>query len=488
MRATRATRTAGRRLLLTPVLLVVASLLSALGVHVSAAPAAPANGVVPSGDGDRSISWLAAGDSFSSGEGDPQAVGDCAQSQRAFGPRAAKLLHTERGITTDPLAFTACTGAVATDFFNGANKSHPSQVDWADDLKPGGVFDVATMSFGGNDVDFAKVISRCVDWPPWEEILQSGKDGCDVGADELAKRVVGLEQGRGSASGSGPFGPNGTNTSLAGFFAAMAKRHVSTGGTLVVVGYPRLIAPSEQWPKWRNGMCGAMHAGDSDMVGDAAGQLDKMMRRAVEQARGSAAGRTISYVSRLELFDHDGESRSLCARGGTSWMNGLGAISAQRRIEAAFHPNHIGHLKTAERVAAVVERDLGLKQTPTATPTETATSTPTETPTETPTDGETISDGESGFEIGDSFAGDCSVAWPTAPSYTPTTIELTTTCSGVPTQFQFVHISYPDPDLPINPSTGSSHVEGVIVNVAVSEYGWKTLYVNADTYDLGSAG
>lgn len=449
----------------------VACLLTDTGLRATASPATA-----------EELSWLAAGDSFSSGEGIPRTSGDCAQSQRAFGPRAAKLLDTERDMTFGTVAFTACTGAVATEFFNRANKSHPSQTVWAAQEHAGGVFDVATISFGGNDVDFGAVMKRCLDMPPWEEILESGRAGCDVTPDGLASRVANLERGIGSAANSGPFGPNNTATDLAGFFAAVANRHVTEGGSLVIAGYPRLIAPSNQWPAWRKDRCGQIGAADADMLGNAAVLLDEATRRAVKIAQGKVGNRSISYVSRLSLFDGNGTSHSLCSKTGTSWMNGVASLWYAGRFESPFHPNEIGHLKTAERVAAEVAMDLQAAASPTPKPTETLT--PTDDPTEEPTEEEVISDGESGFQIGDSFSAECSVAWPTAPSYTPTTIELTTFCNGVPGQFQFVHVSYPDPDLPIDPNTGFSRVEGTIVNIAVSEYGFKTLYVHADTYIL----
>jgi hypothetical protein len=449
---------------------------------VATSPAATAASSVAMVDVDGPLSWLAAGDSFSSGEGIPRTTGDCAQSPKAFGPRAAQLLITEKDmdITT---VFTACTGAVTTEFFNRPNKSHPTQAEWATDAHGGNrVFDVATMSFGGNDVDFAAVMKRCLDLPPWEEILESGRTGCDVTPEGLALRVTNLDKGIGSAANSGPFGAGNTPSSLSAFYTQVANTHVADGGTLVVVGYPRLIAPSNQWPAWRKGRCGQISAADADMLGDAAAVLDSTMKEAAARADGAVQERSVLYVSRFDLFDHDGDSRSLCAKGGTSWMNGVASLWYAGRLESPFHPNQIGHLATAEKVAAVVHKDLTSNNAPAsvAEPTDE----PTSEPTEEATDDDIISDGSSTYEIGEPFSEVCSNAWPTAPSRTTTTIEMTMFCPEVPGQFLFVHVSYPDPNLPITPATGFNLIEGEIVDISVSGYGPKSLVVAADNVVL----
>ena len=87
-------------------------------------------------------------------------------------------------------------------------------------------------------------------------------------------------------------------------------------------------------------------------------------------------------------------------------------------------------------------------------------------------------------EIGDEFSGDCIVAWPTAPIYTTGGIQLTMSCAGVPHQFLFVVVFYPDPNLPITPSTGTVRVHGQIVDIAESAYGYRELVVEADSVDL----
>lgn len=426
------------------------------------------------------VSWLGAGDSFSSGEGIPKAVGDCEQSERAFAPRAARLLETERGVNVDPVVMTACTGAVTQDFFNRNNKSHPTQTVWAREGLVGGRYDVASLSFGGNDVDFGEVMTDCLFHSGWGSLVKTGDSGCSITPAEMTERISDVNRGIGTNKDSGPFGRGGTDVDLATFYAQVATDHLTEGGTLVVVGYPRLIAPSDQWPAWRNGRCGQIGAKDADMIGDAAVLLDETTKAAAQRAQTMVEGRTISYVSRLDIFDAGGASRSLCTRNGASWINGVSSVAWNQRRESPYHPNELGHLATAERVAANVWKVIKTKTAPVPDPSESS------EPTEEPTEEEVaISDGMSTFGIGERFEGECSVAWPTSPTITATTIELTTFCPGdVPEQFTFVYVIYPDPDLPITPMSGFSRVEGEIVGTSVSGVGLKSLVVEADTYIL----
>lgn len=478
------------------VMVAIAAVMAAvvlIGGHGAPASGAPSFGGVQAGG--EPISWLAAGDSFSSGEGIPRAMGDCQQSEQAFGPRAARLLETERGATVTPVLVTACTGAVSQDFFNRVNKTHPRQADWARNVALGGTtdgrYDVVTLSFGGNDIDFGGVMVDCLTASTWSSIVENGQNGCSTTPEEMAERIANLSRGVGMAKDSGPFGKDGQPADLASFYAQVADEHLAEGGVLVVAGYPRLIAPSDQWGKWRNGRCGQLSAADADMIGDAAEILDATTKAAARKAQTLVEGeRTIAYVSRLDLFDADGVSRSLCTRNGASWINGVSSVTWNHRKESPYHPNEIGHLKTAERVAAAVWKVVKAKVAPVP---ESAPEPELEDQTEdqvgvedplTDTSNDVISDGSIGWGVGDRFSDLCSVAWPTAPVITATSIEVTTFCQHTPQQFLFVHVSYPDPDLPLNPMTGFSRVEGTIVGTSTNGVGVKQLVVEADTYIL----
>jgi len=83
----------------------------------------------------------------------------------------------------------------------------------------------------------------------------------------------------------------------------------------------------------------------------------------------------------------------------------------------------------------------------------------------------TTSQPDSGFGIGTSYSGKCYVAWPTAPVTTSTTIQMTMSCSGVPSQYALVLVVYGDPSLPVTPSTGAMTVTGVVQDFEQSQMG-----------------
>jgi len=75
------------------------------------------------------------------------------------------------------------------------------------------------------------------------------------------------------------------------------------------------------------------------------------------------------------------------------------------------------------------------------------------------------------FGIGTNYSGKCYVAWPTAPVTTSTTIQMTMSCSGIPSQYALVLIVYGDPSLQVTPSTGSMTVTGVVQDFEQSQMG-----------------
>ncbi|MEV0569125.1 SGNH/GDSL hydrolase family protein [Dactylosporangium sp. NPDC050588] len=461
--------------------------LAAAAVAVLAAAAVavatPAR-AAPAGLGN--VSWLAAGDSYSSGEGiagTGAGTDTCAQSTLAYGPKSAEILRGQRGWTVTPLAFTACTGATLHEFYGGgggSNNGHGPQWEQALRKQPAGKrFDVVTMSFGGNDIDFASTLQGCLDAPvladTWTDIVLKepvGDAPCDVTYDTVRKRIDALLAGDSFTKPGTGFGTAG-KLSLAEFYAQVANQTLTKRGTLVVVGYPRLFAPANEWGAWRNGRCNLMQAADTQMLGRAAEYLDNALRQAVEQARGRVTNGTVDYVSRFDLFHQNGESHELCS-GRTEYLNGMsvGFRDGSLRVMHAFHPNEIGHQVTAEYVAGRVAYTLDPPPAPSAPASNTAAA--AARPSASP-----IGDGTSHWNVGDAFRSHCVVAWPTAPVRTTQYIQMRMSCQGVPQQFLFVDVVYPDPKLNVTPSTGSMLVEGKIADLTQSEYGFRTVVVQA---------
>jgi hypothetical protein len=391
---------------------------------------------------------------------------------------AASLLRTQRHWSIATVSHNACTGRLIGEFYNGTDRSGSGLRDWGYRLNrpAAGRFDVVTMTFGGNDLGFPAIVRGCETVPTtWAQAARDVQQdfGCAVSEHDLDLRLDNLVAGRPSLRNARPFGPGGRVERLAAFYADVASREVTADGILVVVGYPRLFEPAADWPAWRGGMCAGIFGTDADMLGREAERLDSQLRAAVAEARQHTT-RRIEFVSVEAAY----AGHSLCARD-TEWLNGLSVGFWDRSIRPShsFHPNEIGHQVTAEHVAATVESVSALRPQaePVAPP-----STQTRRPATTPPP---LRAG-SRFGIGDEFDSYCQVAWPTAPTRTTTAIEMTMTCHGVPQQFTFVDVAYPDPNLPITPSTGRVHVHGRVQDIATSEYGFKVLVVLADRIDL----
>ena len=92
-----------------------------------------------------------------------------------------------------------------------------------------------------------------------------------------------------------------------------------------------------------------------------------------------------------------------------------------------------------------------------------------------------------GFEIGDSFADSCVVAWPTAPLTSSTSITMRMSCSRVPmSTYLFTDVTLWRPNLPVTPSTGSMEVRGTVVGIADSGLGFTVLVVEASDVEIPS--
>ena len=441
---------------------------------------ATAGAVPPAADSARTtpltrpVTWAAIGDSFSSGEG-ISGAGDaawdvCARSDLAYGVRAAQLLRSQRDweITSAPNA--ACTGAVTPEVYEAGNppKSVPAQLEQIRGTAER--FDVITVSTGGNDIGFADTLADCIvpkgHMPDsWTELanFDVARQYCTKGVAEMFDDVDALLEDHQVPNGSGGARDS---VSLSELYRDIVENQLTSEGILVVAGYPRIFAPVDEWPAWRGRSCEFMTKTGADRINQAAGHLDDVTREAIDA---SGVSQRIVYVSRLELFDNDGGSHSLCGQPTTEWLNGITFI---RRFMASFHPNEPGHAATAEATATAVEQALGsrlAKPSPTTEP----------EPEMPPTTVKPIATGDR-YELGDDFSARCTVAWPTAPTRSAQGITMRTTCPSVNKQFLFVDIFYGDPDLDVTPSHPTMDVEGQIVDIGESEMGFKVLMVEAD--------
>jgi len=254
--------------------------------------------------------------------------------------------------------------------------------------------------------------------------------------------------------------------SIIDFYFDIVTKRLTENGRLYIVGYPRLFAPVEQWPAWAKIACQGVTRGDTEKLDRLSEHLNLKLREAVDRANWALGGSRVLYTDRLALYK-DG-NHELCGTN-DDWLNGIAFDRGDGlglRQETGFHPNAGGHLAVADELISQV--------TATFTPPTTQPPAPIVTASP-PTESET-----SMFEIGADFSARCAIAWPTAPARGSTSIQMRTSCSGVPAeQFLFVDVVYDDPDLPVSSSSSTMDVRGKIVDIVRSEYGFTVLVVYA---------
>ena len=276
--------------------------------------------------GQRSVSWLAAGDSFSSAEGIPGAQGDCARSQMAYAPLARDELADELDITE--FALVACTAAKLHHFDDQLAEALEGRTD---DRR----FELVTITLAGNDAGFEAVLFDCLGLELNEAaqtvlsaLLGTAGAECDVGRDELIERVESLEP------------------RLVDLYRRLSDDVVTADGAVIVLGYSHLWADPEGWASDPADRCEGMRAEDVETVRAVVARLNETMERATR------AVDRVSFLDVRGIFD----GHELCDD--DEYMNGLIAGVANRtfRVQGSYHPNAAGQRAMADLLVDEIRR------------------------------------------------------------------------------------------------------------------------------------
>ena len=335
------------------------------------------------------VTWVSGGDSYSSGEGVSGNVGACAQSNVAYGPKAANALATQQSWKFASNVFTACTGHLVEDEFNTRPDAGPkaSLWQWGLDQNSPDRVDVISMSFGGNDIGFADVIADCLNVIPdaWSDLLNpptaviKSITGCDTSEADIRERIDALiaptapeSSCRGGRVKSRRVGDvnylcslliddQGTPTdygddergSIADFYAKIVNEHLTDHGALYIVNYPRIFAPAKEWPTWSPIMCAGVTRGDADRLGRLLDHLNIVIESSVKAANRKLGAEKVFIVDRGSEFRNG--SHELCGKG-VDWLNGISAFrgTGALRHQTSFHPNAAGHQSTAAQLVKKV--------------------------------------------------------------------------------------------------------------------------------------
>ena len=280
------------------------------------------------------VVWWSAGDSYSSGEGtgpendlDEASVAfACAQARSvAYGPLAARTLRSSHGwnIPSGRESFTACTGArfatmldVCHQTAQGICYGPQSDVRAASERA-----DVITMTFGGNDIGFGRMM-ECV-----------GKPLCDALALEAETRQA-ITRLREAAAAQ---------------YERIARGHLTPRGRLYVVGYPKITAPVHEWD-WLRLRCATwISKGEAEMLTRLGDHLNNSLSGAVLDADEKLGGGRVYYLDTAALYRKG--KHELCGDG-ENWLNAVPPL----QLDDSFHPNIAGHQAMADALVAEVLR------------------------------------------------------------------------------------------------------------------------------------
>ena len=284
--------------------------------------------------------YVALGDSYSSGEGNPpfQAGTDgpadfCHRSDAAY----PELIGADRKEKPD---FWACSGATTANVTSTSFNNEPPQLSRPDVDKA----TLVTMTIGGNDAHFSDVLSTCIR----QKLVADAYNSLVVGR-------VGMWLGLGrdpSCVHSAGFwasvmsGVASAASSAESTYAAV-KAKASDGATVVVGDYPRLF-PADQRDQGCMGLSTFLTYDDMAYMNGAANQLDGGLA-----ASAAAAGVTFADV-RPYFAGHE-----VCGPSGP-WLNGISLASGTGKacawsfkghciipgglpVVGSFHPNTGGH-------------------------------------------------------------------------------------------------------------------------------------------------
>ncbi|WP_225438321.1 SGNH/GDSL hydrolase family protein [Candidatus Frankia nodulisporulans] len=280
-----------------PVRLILALVIFAITATVSAGWGEPASAAAPTEP--RTLAAL--GDSYSSGEGTPPfdtVDPRCRHSAQAW-PRLLTTLDPSISIDV----FAACAGAT-TEALTSPFRGELPQITQLREASPAP--DVVTITIGGNDAGFSRVIVSCYTW----KCFWTGNDKYE--RDYVSKELPDL---------------------LVASYKAM--KVAAPDSRILVVGYPSIIpsSQSKNTCRW--------------LSNSERGQLTRLNSLLNQVIRQSAAKAGVEYVS----TDRALRGHELCTK--DSWVAPISVFAPARDLSA--HPNADGQLAIAKTVSRYLD-------------------------------------------------------------------------------------------------------------------------------------
>jgi lysophospholipase L1-like esterase len=263
--------------------------------------------------------YVALGDSYSSGVGAEATVADrnplsgCQRTSKAYYFQVAKSFRFKS------TAFWACAGATTRSVLSGKS-GEPSQLNRID-----GNTSLITISVGGNDVGFSKVMAGCVIKLPWSR-------SCSEQGQNVAYRLAELRR---------------SLPDLYGRIIAKAPR-----ARIIVLGYPRAFSEADGAGRDN------ISVSDQQWLNARARELNDLIRATVAEADQRVAA--THGAGSVEFADAYNAFAGHEAGSADPFMNGLGVdVAALAAEPRSFHPTIRGHEALARLFVTQINKGPG---------------------------------------------------------------------------------------------------------------------------------
>ncbi|GAA0966813.1 SGNH/GDSL hydrolase family protein [Actinocorallia libanotica] len=264
--------------------------------------------------------YVALGDSFSSGEGayalpdDLAPENRCHRTSRSYVHTVSRTFEFAGGSR-----FFACAGARTEHFFT-SKAGEPPQVEHAD-----AGTSLITLSIGGNDLGFTKVLAGCILALPWSGACQ----GQDAGL-EARKPVLRQELTR----------------------IVRSLRERSPRARVILLGYPRLFGERE------GAALDNLGVADQRWLNAQGKELNDLVHEVARAADGELAQQ--GAPGSVEFIDVYSAFTGHEVGTGVPYVNGLDVdLSAFKVKIHSYHPNAAGYTALAELVTRQVRQGPG---------------------------------------------------------------------------------------------------------------------------------
>ncbi|MEU5879769.1 SGNH/GDSL hydrolase family protein [Spirillospora sp. NPDC047279] len=263
--------------------------------------------------------YVALGDSYSAGVGADVSATDFNPLNRCHRTDQAYYHTVSKAFPFKSSAFWACSGATTSDVMNGKS-GEPPQIGRVDQNTS-----LVTISIGGNDVGFSRVLAACVIKLPWSR-------SCSDQGRGIADRMASLRQ------------------ELPDVIREIRTR--APRARVIVLGYPRAFKES-------SGTGGDnISVSDQRWLNGRARDLNELIRQAVTEAdKRVAATRAPGSVEFVDAY-----SAFAGHEAGTAdpYMNGLAVnLSALAAESRSFHPTTGGYKALARLFVEQVNKGPG---------------------------------------------------------------------------------------------------------------------------------